>query len=453
MKIYGLKKKDISVNFNNNDKGNNNVIIAVYGLGKMGLPLAAVFADKGAKVIGVDINPAVVDSINNGVSPINDKEEPGLSELVEKNVKEGRFKATTDLTGAAADSDVQIILVPTLIKNNKPDMSIVKSVAGDISKGIVKGDMVITECTMPPGSTESLIPILEKSGLKAGMDFGLGHCPERTMSGTAIRDIMGQYPKIVGGIDKKSTEALVGLYSVINSNDIIPVSNIKTAECVKVFEGIYRDTNIALANELTFLCDRLGVGAIEIFDTANTQPYCKIHKPGAVGGHCIPYYPHFVMDEGTRLIKLGREINESIPGYIVTLATDGLRDVGLEIANSNVLLLGLAFRGNVKETIKSPAMPVIKLLRETGANVSIYDPLYTEDETMDLIGELGGKYSSKFDDMDCIILLANHDEFNLYDWQKIGGVMRNMVLVDSRQIVDPKEIRKIGFVYRGIGFL
>lgn len=281
MKLLGLSREEVKRAIRNGE-----VTIAVYGLGKMGLPLAAVLANHGAKVIGVDINKKVVEMINNGINHIN--EEPGLSELVKKNVKEGRLKATTDGIWAAKQADIMIIIVPTLTdERGNLKLGPVYDVAEKISQGLEKGDIIITEATMPPGTTESLVPILEKSGLKLG-DFGLAHAPERTMTGTAIRDITGQYPKIVGASDEKTLEAVIGIYETINKKGVIPVSSIKAAEAVKVFEGVYRDVNIALANELALWCEEHGLDALEVFKTANTQPYCHLHMPGAgVGGHCF----------------------------------------------------------------------------------------------------------------------------------------------------------------------
>ncbi|HEX54631.1 MAG: nucleotide sugar dehydrogenase [Candidatus Altiarchaeales archaeon] len=440
MKPYGLKKEEVSGLL-----VEGKFTIAVYGLGKMGLPLAAIFADNGANVIGADVNENVVRGINGGINHI--REEPGLDELVERNVKRKRLRATTNLKECAKKSDFHIIIVPTLIKDNKPDLSIVNSVSEEISYGLEKGDIVITECTMPPGSTEDLIPILEKSGLKVGRDFGLGHCPERTMTGTAIRDITGRYPKIVGAIDEKTREALEGIYSVINSKGVISVSDIKTAESVKVFEGIYRDVNIALANELTTVCEKLGIDAMETFKTANTQPYCNIHTPGGVGGHCIPFYPYFVMDEDTKLIRTAREINDSIPEKIVNMAEDALKEKGIEIKNSEILVLGITFRGNVKEIIKSPSIEIIHILKLRGANVHVYDPLFEKNE----IKSLGFDYSRNFSNIDCLIIATDHEEFKTYNWREIYKEMRNKILVDARQVVNPEEMRRLGFAYRGLG--
>ncbi|AHF81256.1 nucleotide sugar dehydrogenase [Thermococcus paralvinellae] len=445
MKLLGLKRDEVKQVFKE-----GKVTIAVYGLGKMGLPLAAVFADHGADVIGVDINEKIVEMVNMGENHV--KEEPGLSELVKKNVEAGRLRATTDGAWAAKQADVMIIIVPTLA-DEKGNLKLdpVYDVAEKISQGLEKGDIVITEATMPPGTTESLIPILEKSGLKLG-EFGLAHAPERTMTGTAIRDITGQYPKIVGASDEKTLEAVIGIYETINKKGVIPVSSIKAAEAVKVFEGIYRDVNIALANELALWCEEHGLDALEVFRAANTQPYCHLHMPGAgVGGHCIPIYPWFVINLAKKtnphLIKTAREINDSMPHHIVELTIKALNEVGKSLKGSNVLVLGLTFRGGVREFMKSPAIPIIKELKEWGAKVYAYDPLCTPEDAK----RFGAEWKKDFKNIDAIIIVTDHKEFKNLDLDKIAKDMNNKIIIDGRNILDAKKVEKNGFIYYRVG--
>jgi len=440
MKILGLSSEQAADSLRGGE-----LCIAVYGLGKMGLPLAAILADSGARVVGADINQGVVDSVNGGVNHI--REEPGLDELVKLNVEEGRLTATTNLPWAAKQADIHIILVPTLIQENKADLSIVQSVARDIASGLEVGDIVITECTMPPGSTESLIPVLESSGLKVGVDFGLAHCPERTMTGTALRDIRGEYPKIIGCVDEKTSQPVSGVYSAINSRGVIPVSDIKTAECVKVFEGVYRDVNIALANELAMVCEKLSVDALEVYDTANTQPYCHLHRPGAVGGHCIPFYPLFVMDSGTVLLRTARELNDSVALKLVNEAAHLLGELNQSLDGSRVLVLGLSFRGGVKETIKSMSLDLFRLLGERGARVSCMDPLYSKGE----IESFGVSFSKDFAGIDCVIIATDHKKFFSLDWAAIKGELSHPVVVDGRQVVDPLALRGLGYLVYSLG--
>jgi len=445
MKLLGLKRDEVKRALTE-----GKVTIAVYGLGKMGLPLAAVFAEHGANVIGVDINEEVVNSINNGVNHIN--EEPGLDKLVRKNVEEGRLKATTDGVWAAKQADVMIIIVPTLTDDRgNLKLDPVYDVAHKIAKGLEKGDVVITEATMPPGTTESLTPILEKSGLKLG-EFGLAHAPERTMTGTAIRDITRQYPKIVGASEEKTLEAVIGIYETINKKGVIPMSSIKAAEAVKVFEGVYRDVNIALANELALWCEEHGLDALEVFKAANTQPYCHLHMPGAgVGGHCIPIYPWFVINlakkTNPRLIKTAREINDSMPHHMIELTIKGLNEVGRPLKGSKVLVLGLTFRGGVREFMKSPAIPIIKEFKEWGAKVYAYDPLCTPEDAK----RFGAEWKEDFKNIDAIIIVTDHREFRDLDLKEIAKQVRNKVIVDGRNVLDSKKAEKLSFIYLRVG--
>jgi UDP-N-acetyl-D-mannosaminuronic acid dehydrogenase len=453
MKVFGLEKNAIRDAF-----VSGKVTVAVYGLGKMGLPLAAVFAERGARVIGVDISPEVVDQVNKGKCPVPN--EPGLSEMIKANVARGRLSAITDGVAAAEESDVMLILVPCLLNDNKsPDLAAITAVCSSISQGLSKGDFVILETTVPPQTTkDAVLPILKQSGLKEG-EFGLAFCPERTSSSRAIRDITGAYMKVVGGIDKESTATAAAIYSVINKKGVITVSDATAAEAVKLFEGIYRDVNIALSNELALVCREIGVNPAEVFRVANEplneetgHPPTNLLQPGAgVGGHCIPVYPYFVTKTtgtDTNLIKLARTINESMPFYMVDLIIEGLNGLGRSVKGSNILILGLASRNGVKEARNSPAIPIIQRLKELHANVFLYDSLFSKEE----IESFGVEYSNDFNNMDCLAIVTDHKEFKEYDWRDIAGKMRNRVIVDGRQLVEPEKVRQFGFVYKGIGY-
>jgi UDP-N-acetyl-D-mannosaminuronic acid dehydrogenase len=453
MKVLGLGRTAVASAF-----GAGRVTVAVYGLGKMGLPLAAVFAERGARVIGVDISPEVVRQVNEGMCPVQN--EPGLPEMIDANVAGARLSATTDGVVAARESDVMVVLVPCLLDSgNVPDLAAVTAVCSSISRGLSRGDFVIIETTLPPRTTKDvLLPILKQSGLKEG-EFGLAFCPERTSSGRAIKDISGAYPKVVGGIDKESTETAEAIYAIINGKGVIKVSDTTTAEAVKLFEGIYRDVNIALSNELALVCREIGVSPAEVFSVADApvseetgRPYTNLLQPGAgVGGHCIPVYPYFVTSTtrtDTSLIKLARRINESMPYHMVDLIIEGLTEVARSPKDSNILILGLASRNGVKEPRNSPSIPIIGRLKELHATVFLYDPLFSKEE----IESFGAAYSDSFDNMDCLVIVTDHSEFREYDWQKIGSRMRSRVIVDGRQVVEPEGIREFGFTYKGIGY-
>jgi len=364
------------------------VPVAVYGLGKMGLPLASVYAEVTGNVTGADIDPTVVEGINNGRCHV--KREPGLPTLVDKLVVAESLEATTKPTEAAAAASVHVIIVPTPITNNKqPDISILESVLIDIGAELSSGDIVLIECTVPPRTTaETAVPILqERSGLEAD-EFGLAFCPERTSSGRALEDIRGAYPKVVGGVDEESTRVAELIYTEINSKGVIRVSDATTAEAVKVFEGLYRDVNIGLANELATLTDEFGIDVNEAIDVANTQPYCNIHNPGpGVGGHCIPFYPYFVIEpfEGeTQLLETARAVNDRMPAFTVEKLREELSAEGNSLSDASVLILGLTYRPGVEEIRASPSLDIASELTAAGADVYGVDPLLNDTSEFDL---------------------------------------------------------------------
>jgi nucleotide sugar dehydrogenase len=408
----------------------------------MGLPLACVFADRGFTVVGIDIDEQRVDSINKGINPL--PEEPGLGELLTAVIEKNTLTASID----PASARMHIIIIPILLTDHGADFSILRDVSRKIATQLRKGDIVVLESTAPPGTCDTVLsPLLEESGLQPGKDFGMAHCPERTMSGTALKDITENYPKIVGASDAKTAHMLEKVYSRINSRGVLLMKDMKTAEAVKVFEGVYRDVNIALANELALYCEQRGIDVCAVIEAANSQPYSHIHDPGVgVGGHCIPVYPHFIMGEKTPLIKTARTINEGMPLYTVTVAETLLQKNGMSLSRARVLLLGISFRAGVKEERLSPFFAVRDHLLKKGATISAYDPLYSPQE----VESFDVTYKKDFKNVDCIMILTEASEFKDLDWNSIynEGVR---VIVDGRNILSRTQMESIGFVYAGIG--
>nr|WP_313696323.1 nucleotide sugar dehydrogenase [Halobaculum sp. XH14] len=437
---------------------NGEVPVAVYGLGKMGLPLATVYAETCGNVTGVDVDPDVVASINAGESHV--EREPGLPEAVADVSADGSLTATSDPATAARDASVHVLIVPTLVTETKePDLSTLEAAVEGVAEGLYPGDLVVVESTVPPGTCRDVVlPLLEEqSGLRRG-EFGLAFCPERTSSGRALRDVRGAHPKVVGGVDDESTRSARVVYEALVDNDVLPVSDATTAEAVKVFEGLYRDANIALANELGRLTDELGIDVREAIDTANTQPFCDIHTPGpGVGGHCIPYYPYFLinwLESPAPFLETAREVNDAMPGFVAAKVAEGLRAGGVvpadgeprangdshpddgphaaggPLADARVLVLGLTYRAGVKETRASPALGVCSTLSEHGATVFGADPLVDADgfdaETVPL--------EEMYDrDVDAVVVVTAHDEFDAVDWTAFD---EPTVVVDGRDSVD-----------------
>jgi nucleotide sugar dehydrogenase len=451
--IMEMEHKEIIDNI-----ANGNITISVIGLGWMGLPTACLFAEAGAKVIGVDTNQLVVDSVNSGISHLP---EPEIPELLKKHLQLKKIKATTDAIEATSQSDVIIILVPTLIDSQKkPDYSNVQDACKKIGKGLKEGSLVIFESTCAPGVTERIVkPTIEKySGLKACENFGLAYSPIRAMSGRALKDIQN-YVRILGALDEKSLEVAYSVLSTITKGGIIKVSDIKTAEASKLFETIYRDVNIALANEFAIVCESIGIDYIEVMKAANSQPYSHLHIPGVgVGGHCLPVYPYMLLEEAKtidvklKLIKEARRMNEAMPKHVLRLIANGLRVCGKTLKRSKATILGISYRANVKEVRFSPAIELINLLKRRGVKVIAYDPNYDFSEIEKMGFNSKPTFEQAIEGADAIVITVAHDEFKNLDLKKIAIYLRKpSLIVDCAHVVDPKEAESNGLIYRGVG--
>lgn len=376
------------------------MIVSVFGLGKAGLPLAAVIADSGIDVIGVDPDKNKVDEINKGKNPL--AEEPGLNELVSKHAGK-RLKATDDGVNAAMIANVHIVIVPLFIdKSKKPDFSAIKAALSTIGKSLKKNDLVVIETTVPVGTTEGLARgALEKaSGLKAGEDFYLAHSPERIMTGYSISRFK-EFPKLVGGINAISTEKAYAAYSRFAKP--VRVSNSRTAELAKISEGVYRDCNIAVANELLIASEHYNVDFWEMRGAA-CHEFCNILEPGNVGGHCIAVYPWFLINEmDLPLIRQARLLNDNMIQHYAQKAEKIARG-----AHGNKIgIIGLSYREGVKEKAYSRSCDLIKLLKSKGYDVYGYDAMYSRDETEK---EFDVKYLDDFRKMDAIVLMNKDRE-------------------------------------------
>ena len=358
-------------------------VVAVVGAGKMGLPLAAQFASHGWKVIAVDIDESVVAAINEGRSHVD--EEPGLGELVASAHADARLRATTDGAAAAREADVVVLIVPVMLDgDSRPDHGHMDAATDAIAPGIHPGSVVIYETTLPVGDTrDRYTPRLEAaSSLRAEVDgdagFYVAFSPERLYSGAALRNL-ATYPKLVGGIGPLSRDRAAAFYDSVLDTEIVAMSSAEAAEFSKLADTTYRDVNIALANEFANYADRIGVDMTEVIAAANSQPYSHIHQPGiGVGGHCIPVYPHFLLDRAPELslVARAREVNDGQ----VDVAIEALRSSLGSLEGAGVLVLGLTYRHGVKELAYSRALPLIERLRAAGARLLAYDPLLTEDE-------------------------------------------------------------------------
>ncbi|SFQ31727.1 nucleotide sugar dehydrogenase [Salibacterium halotolerans] len=421
--------------------------VAVVGLGKIGLTLAAVFADSGFDVIGADRKKEVVTLVNKGFSHV--KNEPGLDQLVQEVVQNGRLRAVQHTPEAVVEADVVVVIVPVVVsEDNEVDYSFMDAAVEDIGTGLTKGTTVIFETTLPAGDTRNRFgrKLEDISGLKAGADFYLAYSPERVYSNRMIHDLQ-HYPKIVGGTNGKGLQAASAFYKQSLHCEVIEVDSAETAEFSKTAECVYRDVNIALANELAVYAEKKGVDISEAIKASNSQPFSHIHTPGiGVGGHCIPIYPYFFIKRGLQdgLTPMARKINDSMAAYAVAKIEDYL---GI-LEHKNVLILGLSYRGNVKEPTKTTTLLLTEALKQRKARVYVNDPLFTDQEisTYDMIPL--SLEDERISQIDTIILQAFHHEYHFLSFDDFTNCK---LIFDGRNDLNKEEIMALGIHYERIG--
>ncbi|MCF6277739.1 MAG: nucleotide sugar dehydrogenase [Anaerolineales bacterium] len=406
--------------------------MAVLGLGYVGLPLAVVFAEAGFDVIGIDPDTRKVDSLNEGISYIPDVPTEDVARLVQK----GRFKATSDFS-VLQDVEAVSICVPTpLRKTGDPDMSFIDAATSELAKYVHAGMVIVLESTTYPGTTrEFVLPMLtEKNDLEVGETFFLSFSPERVDPGREDWTTINT-PKVLGGITEACTEVACAWYSGAIET-VVPVSSTEAAEMSKLLENTFRMINIGLVNELAIMCDRLGVDVWEVIDAAATKPFgfMKFTPGPGLGGHCIPIDPLYLswkmkaVNYNARFIELASEINTGMPRYVISKVQDALNEHRKAIKGSKVLVLGAAYKPDIDDLRESPALDVMALLTEKGAQVSYHDPHCPslknhEGETMHSVPDLMGAVGSA----DCVVIITNHSS---YDYAAI--LEKSQLIVDTR---------------------
>lgn len=415
--------------------------ITVVGLGKIGLPLAVQYAKKGHQVIGADIKQATVDLVNAGQEPF-----PGehlLQEYLTEVVGQGRLTATTDTSGAVKDSEAVVVAVPLFVDEEaNPDFRAMDAAATAIGQGLTSGTLVCFETTLPVGTTRTrLAPILEeRSGLTAGADFFVVFSPERVFTGRVFADLR-KYPKLVGGLNEASATRGIDFYEAVldfedrpdleRPNGVWDLGSAEAAELAKLAETTYRDVNIGLANQFAKYADRIGVDVYKVIEACNSQPFSHIHQPGiAVGGHCIPVYPRLYLcnDPEATIVRAAREANASMPGHSVELLE---RELG-NLRGMRVVILGVSYRGGVKETAFSGVFPLIEALEARNAEVSVHDPLFSDNE----LEALGWRVYRQGDAVHGMIVQADHSEYRSWTEEQIPGVR---VVIDGRCILNDRS--------------
>jgi UDP-N-acetyl-D-glucosamine dehydrogenase len=394
--------------------------VGVIGLGYVGLPLAIQATSSKLKVYGYDINEKRVSDYNDGQSSIEDISNQEL----QKSLKDGLFLSAD--SKYLSDSEVIVISVPTPLTDYQPDLSFVRSAAETIAQHIVKEQIIILESTTYPGTTvEVLVPIIEDiSGLKAGVDFYAGYSPERIDPGNEKWNFKNT-PKIISGINEKSLQKIKAFYEKI-IDSVVSVGGTKEAEMVKLLENTYRHVNIALINELAILCNMLEIDIWEVVDAAKTKPFgFESFRPGpGVGGHCIPVDPNYLsfktrqIGKPVRFVELAQEINNSMPNYVVSRLLEKMNLLEKPFKNSNILILGVAYKKDIGDVRESPALGIIENLLDRGVNVKYFDPYVGE---IDVKNQKINKEESldNIKNYDLILVHTAHTEFEKFDFNNI----------------------------------
>ncbi len=444
--------------------------IAVIGMGYVGIPIAALFADVPVfEVIGVQRRSRrsgwKIEWLNKGKNPIGG-DEPGLSKLIARVVKKKTFKVVEDIA-FCKDAEAVLIDVQTPTDANRvPDYSSLKEVANQVGRYMRQKTLVVVESTVAPGTTDNIVkPILEKrSAMTAGKDFSLAFCYERVMVGRLLKNIV-ELPRIIGGIDRESTERALELYKHVVKAQLY-YTDVLTAEVTKVVENTYRDVNIAFANEIALICESLGVDAFKVRELVNTlpndpknpasNPVRNMHFPsGGVGGHCLPKDP-WLLKYGLdtygrfkffpRVIVGSRELNAAMPSHVVGLLEEALAEHGKTLKNAKIAILGVAFLENSDDTRNTPSATLYEELKKRGAKPVLHDPFVRDFElpfTKDLDKALKGA--------NAVVLSTKHKQYLGLDLKKLKNQLATPVLIDSRNAYSEGTAAKAGLTYRGVG--
>lgn len=401
--------------------------ICIVGQGYIGLPTAALFAKNECEVLGVDVNSEMVENLNRGKVHI---EEPGIVEAIQSAVEKGHYKAS--LKPSKADAFIITVPTPYIKENWSCDLSYVISACESILPFIEKGNVIIIESTIAPMSTDEVIkPIFEKEGYVIGEDLFLAHCPERVLPGQIMKELVNNN-RIVGGITSFCAEKAANVYRTFVKGEII-LTEAKTAELSKCMENTFRDVNIALANELAKIGAEIGVNALDVIEMANKHPRVNLHSPGpGVGGHCLAIDPYFIYakaPEQAKIIKLARDTNNSMPGFVIEKTGEILDKYDKDA--SKIAILGVAYKGNTDDDRESPAYQIITGLESAGYEIAICDP-HVNKESFVTIEE-----ATK--DASIAIILSDHNQFKDIDYKQFSN-MKTAILFDTKNIVNKENV-------------
>jgi len=440
----------------NTPKKRGKYTVCVVGCGRRGLPHACLFAETGFKVIGVDSDQRIVGLLKRGRASFA---EPKLNAILKRHVKNGSLTATKDARKAASKSDVILFVVPTPIdRKKKPNYFRLEKTCKDVGMGLRSGSLVIFTSATGPGVTETLVKetLESASGLKAGVDFGLAYSPIRAAPGRMLQDI-ATCVRVVGAVSEQSLKAACLFLSTIVKGEIIKVRDIKTAEAVKLFENVYKDVNIALANDFAHFCEKAGIDFVEARKAANTQPQGHLLTSKIVGGH-VSRDSYLLLDEADavdvklRMLTLARKINDEMLGYTLHLVRDALKSCGKTMRRAKISVFGVSCRPNIKEPRGSSIKKLVSMLSKKGALVKVYDPFFSHKELIEM-GYLAERTLTKtVEGADCLVITMGHDRFRRLNLRKIKFLVKKpAAIVDMGHVIAPQKAEREGFVYRGVG--
>lgn len=410
-------------------------------MGKIGLPLAVQFADRGHEVVGVDVNEETVRLINEATEPF-----PGEAQLQDKLVElvgAGKLRATTSYAEAVPAADAIVVVVPLFVNDEtwEPDFAWMDAATASLAEHLTPGTLISYETTLPVGTTRGRWkPMIEEiSGLVEGQDFHLVFSPERVLTGRVFADLR-RYPKLVGGLSEAGTKAAIEFYESVltfdersdlpRANGVWDMGSAEAAEMAKLAETTYRDVNIGLANQFAVFADAAGIDVQRVIDACNSQPYSHIHRPGiAVGGHCIPVYPRLYLstDPDASIVRTARQYNAGMPEYVVGRVESLLGD----LAGQKVAVLGASYRGGVKETAFSGIFATVAALEARGAQVKVHDPMYSDEE----LAAFGWQAYHLGEETSAAIVQADHAQYKTVTPGDFPGIK---VLFDGRRVTDPE---------------
>ena len=430
--------------------------VCVIGIGRIGLPTALSFAKSGLDTVGVDINENLVQNINSGNFPL--KDEPGYQEIFDNVIKNKKFSATTNIEDTVPNSDLILLSLPTpMDKNNIPDYSALRTVASKLSEILSPNSLVIVESTIEPGFIEDeMVSIITKSGrLIASENFFIGVCPENANPGEILHDFTN-LPRLVGGINSDITKIIKSIYNFVFSVELIEMPNCKTANAVKLTTNVFRDINIAFVSELSIMFEKLGIDTNKVLEAAKKKYNFQVHYPGAgVGGPCLPINSYQLLNTARRtgvklgIIESGRKINENMPEHVIELTLDAFKESGISLEGSDILILGISYKPDVKDIQLTPAEHIIKKLKALGTNIHIYDPYFSSTKQFG-INVLESISPELLEKMNAAIIVTAHEEFTKIDISKFTK-MKTPILIDTRGIVDPTDAQNSRLIFRGLG--